>query len=61
MKRAIPGDFPIWYDIGEYESDLNSALTELQDIKAARRIWNRDGTLWQSTPQAVSDIENRLG
>lgn len=61
VKRLVSGDFPIWYDIGEYEAGLNSALTELQEIKAARRIWNRDGTLWQSAPEAVAEIQDRLG
>ena len=52
---------PTWLSLGAYESDVESGLRELDQVRAARRIWARDGTFWKQDASAVAEIENRLG
>lgn len=47
--------------LGPYRQLVESALRNLTKIEANRRIWAKDGTLWQQSPRAVAEIEDRLG
>ena len=54
-------DAPIWYALGTYEQDFDSALSSLEDANAVQRVWTRDGSVWRQPAQTIVDIEKRLG
>lgn len=56
--QALEGDARSRLHLGGLQSDVESALEELQEAGAVERIWSRDHTLWQEDPQGVAD---RLG
>jgi glucose-6-phosphate isomerase len=61
IESLLQHDAPFSFDLGPYQKLFESALEALEEAQATRRIWARDGTLWQQSPQAVAEIENRLG
>ena len=48
----------ISYFLGTYEDDVRRCLRDLQSHRITERIWERDYTVWKSTPD---NIINRLG
>ncbi|MBN1485019.1 MAG: glucose-6-phosphate isomerase [Chloroflexia bacterium] len=44
--------------LGRYQENVDSALTELDAQEVLRRIWQHDHTVWQPDPDEIS---NRLG
>lgn len=40
---------------------LMHAIDHLSALQASERLWDRDGSLWASHPQAVAEVEQRLG
>ncbi len=46
---------------GAYERAWGQALERLEALDAARRIGERDGSLWSADPKVAKAIENRLG
>jgi len=46
------------YSIAKYGNLINQTLEELKNKKITERIWNKDYTVWSSSP---TEITNRLG
>jgi len=44
--------------LGEFQSQIDSSLKQLQDENIAARIWDHDYTVWKENPE---EITNRLG
>jgi transaldolase/glucose-6-phosphate isomerase len=49
---------PLSVALGEYQSPVDAALTEMKSEKIMGRIWAHDHTIWKPDPQ---EITNRLG
>ena len=45
-------------DLGEYQPDVDATLEELQQRDVVPRIWRKDHTVWEQSPEEIS---NRLG
>jgi transaldolase/glucose-6-phosphate isomerase len=54
---------PVWYRLNaQDQAALAQGLSALQEARAGRRIWARDGTLWlPADSPALAEVENRLG
>ncbi len=51
---------PLYY-LGEYEQQIATARDAAEASHVVRRLWARDGHLWQQGDLAKAEIENRLG
>jgi transaldolase/glucose-6-phosphate isomerase len=47
--------------LGDYEQSITPELERMQDEHFARRFWQKDPTLWKTTPEAKSCIRNGMG
>ena len=56
--RLLAGKKKMFANLGEYQPKVDSALTEMASNKIMTRIWQHDHTVWQDTPD---EITNRLG
>ena len=45
-------------ELGDYQAQVDAALSKLRDQKVLARIWAQDHTVWKPTP---TEITNRLG
>ena len=61
IESLTQGDSSFRLNLVTYQRSLESSLEALEEVRASRRIWARDGTLWQESPKAVAGIEERLG
>jgi glucose-6-phosphate isomerase len=49
------------YWLGGYQEAVDRAVAEAAEKSYARRIWDKDATLWKSEPEHVAIIQNALG
>ncbi|MGE0542326.1 MAG: bifunctional transaldolase/phosoglucose isomerase [Dehalococcoidia bacterium] len=47
--------------LGPLKSPVAESMFELQGMHFARRLWDRDGSLWSKDPDQQKSIDNRLG
>ncbi len=50
-----------WHSLGALQPAVDTQLTKLNKEEAARRLWAKDSTLWNSDPAKREEIRDRLG
>ncbi len=62
MREVLANrDASLGYSLGDYEGAVQAQVARLEALGAARRIWDRDGSLWSANAKAIAEIEDRLG